>query len=277
MFALLASLLGATSREAACKPRCEPRDEYVPLEHGDGGGVFIPRELACGGNAHVIVMLHGNNGNKVPRVSLGGGRHLEEIARRLLDEGKILPVVLAEPVHFRVCWTGLYNDSFDFPGYRRKLERLLAERRIRVRSYSVTGHSGAGCCGGVYRAARAFAPLRFLGLIDTCYGSDDFFQDPHELFDGRGTIVLNASRGEPFYTGYRRFEEAFLGRAPLAVGCNTLVYRRCMRSALRPYYSFTTIRTDPRYHEEIPYDFFRTMLLRFFAGQGRAPATQGTE
>ena len=259
------------------RPRCAPKDEYVPIKHGDGGGVWIPREVACGGAVHVIVMLHGFNSDRVRNVSIGGGRQLEDHARALLDARRVRPVVLAEPIHFRVCGNGLYDDAFDFPAYREKLEQVLKGRHIRVLSYSVTAHSGSGCCGGVYRAAQAFAPVRFLGLIDTCYGGDNFFQAPRDHLDGRGTVVLNVSRGEPGYPGYRRFEEQLLGPDPVGVGCNTEVYRRCLRSARRPYYSFSTLRIDGPYHGDIPTDFFRTMLLRFFGRKTRAPATQGTE
>jgi hypothetical protein len=271
----------ALAAEAAAKvkpkPRCAPRDEFVPIAHGDGGGVWIPREVACGGAAHVVVMLHGFNSDRVKHVSIGGGRLLEDHARALLDARRVRPVVLAEPVHFRVCGNGLYDDAFDFPGYREKLDKVLKGRHIRVQSYSVTAHSGSGCCGGAYRAAQAFAPLRFLGLIDTCYGGDHYFHAPHDNLDGRGTVVLNVSRGEPGYPGYRRFEDRLLGPDPVGVGCNTEVYRRCLRSARRPYYSFSTVRLDGPYHGDIPTDFFRTMLLRFFGRKSHAPATQGSE
>jgi hypothetical protein len=267
----------AVAAPAKPRPRCAPRDELVPIKHGDGGGVWIPREVACGGAAHVVVMLHGFNSDRVKHVSIGGGRLLEDHARALLDARRVRPVVLAEPIHFRVCGNGLYDDAFDFPAYRQKLEAVLKARRIRVLSYSVTGHSGAGCCGGVYRAAQAFAPLKLLGLIDTCYGGDHYFRAPHDNLDGRGTIVVNVSRGEPGYPGYRRFEEQLLGPDPLGVGCNTEVYRRCLRSARRPYYSFSTVRIDGPYHGEIPTDVFRTLMLRVFGRKSRAPATQGTE
>ena len=272
-----AGAVAADAARAKAKARCAPKDEFVPLKHGDGGGVFIPREVACGGAAHVVVMLHGNNSNRVKAVSIGGGRLLEDHLRALLDAHRTRVVVLAEPVHFKACGSGLYDEAFDFPAYRAKLDKLLKGRRVRVLSYSVTGHSGAGCCGGVYRAAQAFAPLRFLGLIDTCYGGDHYFHAPHDNLDGRGTILINASRGEPGYPGFRLFEEQLLGPDPVGVGCNTEVYRRCLRSARRPYYSFSTVRIDGTYHGEIPTDFFRTMMLRVFGRKSRAPATQGTE
>ncbi|HEY3357600.1 MAG TPA: hypothetical protein VGQ83_30390 [Polyangia bacterium] len=249
---------------AAKAPRCQPKDELVPIKHGDGGGVWIPREVSCGGRAPVIIALHGNNGDRVSPVSVGGGRALDELARGLIKEHRIRPVILAEPVHFRACGSGLYNDGFDFRGYRAKLEKVLAARHIKVQSFSVTGHSGAGCCGGVYRAAEAFGPLRLLGLIDTCYGSTSYARAVREHFDGRGTIVLNASRGEPGYPHYRQFEHDVLGGRPLAVGCNADVYRRCLKSPHHPYFSFTTTRTEGSYHGEIPSDYYRTMLVRFF-------------
>jgi hypothetical protein len=258
----------APRTRASRPPRCQPKDEFVPLAHGDGGGVWIPKELACGGRAPVVIMLHGNNSDRVGHVSLGGGRTLEELARALMDEQEIRPVILAEPVHFRSCGGGLYGESYDFPGYRAKLEKLLASRHIQVQAYSVMGHSGAGCCGGVFRAAEAFGPLKLLGLIDTCYTSSNYARDVHEYFDDRGTIVCNVSRGEPAYARYRDYEQEVLGPHPFAIACNTDVYRRCLRSSRRPFYSLTTTRTDGPYHSEIPSDSYRTMLMRFFPAGG---------
>jgi hypothetical protein len=280
--ALIAALwlVGGWAAEAAAKPaprgrakaaRCQPKDEFVPLKHGDGGGVWLPKEVACGGRASVILMLHGNNTDRTRNVSLGGGRSLEDTARELIDEGRVRPVILAEPVHFKACGNGLYGDAYDFAGYRVKLEKLLGARRIRVQSYSVTGHSGAGCCGGVHRAAEAFAPVKLLGLIDTCYGSLLYAQSVHDGLDGRGVIVFNAARGEPGYPYYRRFEQDLLGPHPVAIPCNSEIYRRCLKSSRRPYYSFATARADGPYHSEVPTDYYRTMLVRFF-GTSRPPA-----
>jgi hypothetical protein len=259
-----ASARPAPKPRKAAPPRCVATDEFIPITHGDGGGVWIPREVACGGRAPVIIALHGNNGDRVAHVSIGGGRELDELARQLITARTIRPVILAEPVHFRACGTGLYNDAYDFRSYRAKLEQVLAARHIRVQSFSVTGHSGAGCCGGVYRAAEAFAPIRLLGLIDTCYGSTDYARAVHEHCDARGTIVFNASRGEPGYPHYRRFEHDLLGSRPLAVHCDSGVYRRCLKSPHEPFFSFTTTRTEGGYHAEIPTDYYRTMLVRFF-------------
>jgi hypothetical protein len=286
---LLASLLVAAlavtlaPTRAAAKPkaapaakpakatRCQPRDEFVPIAHGDGGGVWIPKEIACGGRAPLLIMLHGNNSDRTSHVSIGGGRALDDLARELIGDRRARPVLLAEPVHYRVCGTGLFNEAFDFRSYRAKLEQALAARHIRVQSYSVAGHSGAGCCGGVYRAAEAFGPLKLLGLIDTCYGSSVFSRSVHEYFDGRGTIVVNASRGEPGYPHYREFEQEVLGARPIAVHCNNEVYRRCLKHARRPYYSYTTTRTEGSYHGGIPTDFYRTVLTRFFPHDRRHP------
>jgi hypothetical protein len=256
---LLAPAIGA-ARPAA---RCIPRDEFVPIAHGDGGGVWIPREVSCGGAAPLILVLHGSNTDRVNHVSLGGGRALGKLARRLVDQRRARPVLLAEPVHFRSCGTGLYDEQFDFPAYRVKLEALLAIRRIRVTSYAVMGHSGAGCCGGVHRAAAAFGKIRLLGLVDVCYGSEAYATAVRERYDA-STVVLSISRGDGVFSGYPRFESRILGRQAAPVPCDRQLYRECLRSSGRPTFAFSTTRRDRRYHSEIPADALRTVLTRFF-------------
>jgi hypothetical protein len=239
------------------------RDEFVPIEHGDGGGVWIPREVSCGGAAPLILVLHGSNTDRVSHVSLGGGRALGKLARRLVDQRRARPVLLAEPVHFRSCGNGLYDEHFDFAAYRVKLEALLAVRRIRVTSYSVMGHSGAGCCGGVHRAAQAFGKVRLVSLVDVCYGNEAYAAAVNERYDD-STVVLSISRGTGVYEGYPRFQSRILGRRSLAVSCDRDLYRECLRSKDGSTYAFSTARRDRRYHSEIPSDALRTVLTRFF-------------
>jgi hypothetical protein len=213
--------------------------------------------------APLILVLHGSNTDRVGHVSLGGGRALGKLARRLVDQRRTRPVLLAEPVHFRSCANGLYDDSFDFAAYRVKLEALLAVRRIRVTSDSVMGHSGAGCCGGVHRAAQAFGKLRLLSLVDVCYGNEAYAAAVRERYDD-STVVLSISRGTGVYEGYPRFQSRILGRRSLAVSCDRELYRECLRSTDGSTYAFSTARRDRRYHSEIPSDALRTVLTRFF-------------
>jgi hypothetical protein len=271
LVAMLGLALGLPARATAAgtrrprQPVCHPQDGFIPIAHGDGGGVWIPRELWCGGNAPVIIMLHGNNSDHVQHVSLGGGRELGKLARRMISSGKSRPVVLAEPVHFQRCGTGLYGKDYDFPSYRIKLEAVLAVHGIRVKSYSVVGHSGAGCCGGVHRAADAFGPLKVFGVVDTCYGDPDYAGDINQRFADSRTVVFSASRGNTVYANFLRFERLLLGKKRTEVKCDAKRYRACVRSKAHPhFYSFRTARRDRRYHSEIPVDAYRTILARFF-------------
>jgi hypothetical protein len=261
--AALPLLLAPTVGAGRSVTRCIPHDEFVPIPHGDGGGVWIPREVSCGGAAPLILVLHGSNTDRVSHVSLGGGRALGKLARRLVDQRRARPVLLAEPVHFRSCGNGLYDEHFDFAAYRVKLEALLAVRRIRMTSYSVMGHSGAGCCGGVHRAARAFGKVRVVSLVDVCYGNEAYAAAVNERYDD-STVVLSISRGVGIFEGYGRFQSRILGRRSLAVSCDRELYRECLRSADGATYAFSTTRRDRGYHSEIPSDALRTILSRFF-------------
>jgi hypothetical protein len=100
--------------------------------------VWIPWEVACGGRAHVLIVLHGNQGDRDPAPALGGGRHVERIVRELMLAGMVRPVILAEPIHFSFCGDGhgqgLYSQGFSFAQYRELLEDLAAQRGIRILS-----------------------------------------------------------------------------------------------------------------------------------------------
>jgi hypothetical protein len=253
---------------AACRRH---RDVIVPLKYPDAGQVWIPREVVCGGRADVIILLHGNQGSRDPAPSVGGGRHLERLARSLIGAGAVRPVVLAEPVHYSVCNGGrdLFGSGFSFKEYRKRLFRLLGSYAIRPRTMAVVGHSGSGCCtnAGVFKAAEQLRPLRLLATSDTCYHSQSYSKRLREVLR-RGTVYLNISRGEPAYERYRTFETEMLGKRPRAVRpCRKSLYRRCLKSPRRPWYSYTTRRTDGGYHDSIPYLVLRTALLRFYGGR----------
>ncbi|HEY3352122.1 MAG TPA: hypothetical protein VGQ83_02655 [Polyangia bacterium] len=264
---------GAASRPAPCR---SDRDEIVPLHYPDAGQVWIPREVACGGRAEVVILLHGNQGSRDPAPSIGGGRHLERMTRSLMGAGSVRPIVLAEPVHYSSCGGGgdLYGGRMSFAEYKKRLYRLLGARKIRPGSISVIGHSGAGCCpgGGVFKAAEQIRPLRLLATSDTCYHSGAYSKRLHELL-GRGTVYLNISRGEPSYDHYKAFEAEMLGKKPRPFKpCDKTLYRRCVKHPGRPWFSYTTKRGDVGYHDHTPRLALRTALLRYFTGRKGAKA-----
>src|SRR5579883_201424 len=186
--------------------KCKRQDRLLPLRYLNGGAVWIPKEVSCGGLASLIVVLHGNMFDWDPHPNIGGGRNLQDYARAFLDRHLIRPVVLAEPVHKSYCGGhgDLYSGAFDFSIYRQKLMALLKENHVRVRDVSVIGHSGAGCCSdaGVFRAAQIWPQLYLFGTIDTCYNDSYYSIRPRQLFAKKKTILLNVTRGAPVYSGF---------------------------------------------------------------------------
>jgi hypothetical protein len=265
------------AEQAACR---NDRDEIVPLKHPDGGQVWIPREIGCGGRAEVIILLHGNQSGRDPAPSIGGGRHLERLARSLLSSGAVRPVVLAEPVQYSQCGSGrdLFGSGFSFVEYRKRLFRLLGARRIRPGSIAVIGHSGSGCClrAGVFKAAEQIKPLRLLATSDTCYHAQSYSDRLREVLRP-GTVYLNIARGEPAYERYKAFETEMLGTKPRPFKpCKKDLYRRCLKNPLRPWFSYTTKRGDAGYHDAIPFLVLRTALLRFY-GPRKKPKVSPVE
>jgi hypothetical protein len=271
----------AGQRGKGAKAECRrDRDEIVPLKYPDAGQVWIPREVGCGGRAEVVILLHGNQGNPSAAPSVGGGRHLERLARQLLSSGNIRPVILAEPVHYSSCGGGkdLFGGSTSFVEYRKRLFRLLGARKIRPASMAVIGHSGAGCCpnSGVFKAAEQLGRLKVLATSDTCYHSQIYAKRLHEVLKP-GTVYMNVSRGEPAYDRYKTFETEMLGKKPVPFRlCRKELYRRCVKHPGRPWFSYTTKRTDVGYHDAIPFLVLRNALLRHY-GPAKKPKVQAAE
>ena len=252
--------------------RCRPgEDVLLPLAYVDGGQMWIPWEVACGGRAHVLIVLHGNQGDRDPAPALGGGRHVERIVRELMSEGMVRPVILAEPIHFSFCGDGhgqgLYSEGFSFAQYRKLLEHLAAERGIRILSYSVLGHSASGCClaGGIFKAAEELKQLRLLVTSDTCY-SPLYARRLNEVLTP-DTLYLNITGRTLERPDYRRFERGVFSAEPALLDhCDPTLYRRCIRHASHPWYSFITRRGDLLYHSTIAKLAVRNALGLAFGG-----------
>jgi hypothetical protein len=268
-------------RGKAPKAECRrDRDELVPLKYPDAGQVWIPREVRCGGRAEVVILLHGNQGSPSSTPSVGGGRHLERLARQLLSSGNIRPVILAEPVHYSSCGGGrdLFGGAMSFVEYRKRLMRVLGERKIRPGSLAVIGHSGACCCpnSGIFKAAEQLGRLKVLATSDTCYHSQIYSKRLHEVLKA-GTVYMNVSRGEPSYDRYKTWETEMLGKKPVPFRlCRKELYRRCIKHPTRPWFSYTTKRTDVGYHDAIPFLVLRNALLRHY-GPAKKPKVVAPE
>ena len=82
---------------------------------------------------------------------------------------------------------------------------------------------------------------------------------------GPGTIYVNVARGEPAYDRYKAFEAEMLGKKPRPFKlCRKELYRRCIKNPARPWFSYTTIRTDAGYHDAVAYLALRNSLLRWY-------------
>lgn len=259
---------------AQAKRRCRKRDRLVPLKYTHGGQVFLPRRISCGGTAPVIILLHGNNPRLDRHPSLGGGRKLEKRISAYIRKRFIWPVVLAEPVHHGTCQKkgkrgGLpvvFGGRFSFRIYRKKLARLLRRHGIRVRSWSVVAHSGAGCCpgAGIFALAKVFPRLYLYGTSDTCYSSPFYATFPAKRFARTRTRVVNICRGHPSYPGYRRYERLLLGRRPRRFRCDGTYYKRCVKHPSKRWYAYVTKRATVRSHTQVLTEFMKTILFKFF-------------
>jgi hypothetical protein len=273
--------LKAGTRGKGEKAPCRrDRDEIVPLKYPAAGQVWIPREVGCGGRAEVVILLHGNQGSPSAAPSVGGGRHLERLARTLISSGAVRPVVLAEPVQYSSCGGGrdLFGSGFSFVEYKKRLFRLLGARKIRPTSLAVIGHSGSGCCpnAGVFKAAEQLGRLKLLATSDTCYHSQSYSKRLQEVLKP-GTIYVNVARGEPAYDRYKTFETELLGKKPVPFRlCRKELYRRCIKHPTRPWHSYTTKRTDAGYHDAIPFLALRNSLLRWY-GPKKKPKVMPAE
>lgn len=279
---LLAILLGLASAPAQARRRrrCVRRDRLVPLHYLQGGQVFIPARISCGGTAPVIILLHGNNQRFDRHPSLGGGRHLERLVSKYVRGRMVWPVVLAEPVHHGACAKAdkrhglpdVFGPPFDFRVYRRKLQALLRRHGIRVRSWSLLAHSGSGCCpgGGIYAASRVFRRVYVFGTSDTCYGSPFYADFILKHFSGTRTRVLNTCRGISAHPDYRAYERRLVGRRPRRFRpCDARYYKRCLRSRSHFFYAYVTKPTTVQSHNQVFTEFVKTVLFKFFRRRRR--------
>ena len=230
----------------------------------------------------MVIMLHGNNRGLDLHPSLGGGRNLERQISKYIRKRMIWPVVLAEPVHHGTCskpgqrggLPPVFGGNFSFHVYKRKLEQVLRKHGIRIRSWSVVAHSGAGCCpnAGIFAATRVFKRLHVYGTSDTCYGNPVYAAFPAKQFAGTRTRVINICRGTAGYAGYRNYERQLFGRRPLGVRCHRTYYKRCVRKRGKQWYAYVTKHATVPSHERVFTEFMKTMLFKFFRRRVRRKA-----
>ncbi|NOY90720.1 MAG: hypothetical protein GXP55_05870 [Deltaproteobacteria bacterium] len=253
-------------------------DELIDLPYPDRGALWVPREAACGGDFDLLVMLHGINPSSATHSSLGGGRNLQQLARALLDEGRITPLILAEPVHFQASSSRLYGAEYDPVEHLSRITSELEARGIRLSSISFSGHSGAGCNrdNGLYKVLEMqdalvprFAPsFRLVGFADVCYGPAYHAEIPTRT--GRGLTLVNMLATMATDTEADAFEAAFLGSAT-AFDCDPRSWRSCRRHASERWCSYRGDLSTGIDHDTAPYWFFREVVPRVF---GTDPARE---
>jgi hypothetical protein len=265
--------VGLTTDAAARRRRCLRRDKLVKLKYTHGGQVWIPARIACGGTAPVIVLLHGNNAALDRHPSLGGGRHLEKLVSKYVRSRQIWPVVLAEPIHHGTCsknrgnLPSVFGQGFNFKVYRQKLTRLLRKHGIRVRSWSLMAHSGAGCCpgAGIFAAVQAFPRLYIYATSDTCYGSPFYANFIITHFLRKRTRVVNTCRGAAGYPAYKRYERTFIGKRFASCGrIDPNYYARCRRRPHKFWYAYVTKPTGVKSHNQVFQEIVKTLLYKHF-------------
>jgi len=254
---------------AACP---DGTDELIPIDYPDRGALWIPKEASCGGSFDLLVMLHGINPSSSTASSLGGGRNLEELARAFLDQGRIEPVILAEPVHFQGSSTQLYGSEYDPVEHLRRITAELDARGITLSSISFSGHSGAGCDqnNGLYKVLETrdalvprFAPsFRLIGFVDVCYGGAYHSEIPLTTAGDLTLVNMLATMGTEAQAD--TLESALL-ETPTPFACDARSWRSCMRHPSKPWCSYRGDLPTGIDHDTAPYWFFREVIPRVFS------------
>jgi hypothetical protein len=128
----------------------------------------------------LVVFIHGLNTERIKYRWMGGGNEgdVRRIVQKLVEEGKIPPVVVAAPssiVPASVTNAVTSWPAFDLDGFVEKTRAALAGvATIDTSRIIVAAHSGGGCNahGGIATAIRAKLPVHAALVIDTCMLQD---------------------------------------------------------------------------------------------------------
>lgn len=240
-------------------------DEIVEVAYPDKGRVYVPKEAHCGGRFDLIIVMHGDQAN-IFRTAPNLGEapesnRLDVIVRGLIDDKKSRPVLLAEPVENN--WTcNLWDeDGFSPTYYISKVKEAMAARKIEIGTISVFGHSRGACClnGGVYRMGQVIPNLKLWGKSDGCYKDEGFNAYPEKVLAKTNTVVFTLQKSSRLKdTGHL---EAFTGKSPQSIACDSKDLKSCYKHPTREWYSF---QSDSLQHREIPKLFIQEILTRFF-------------
>jgi len=238
-------------------------DELVEVDYPDSGGLWIPHEAACGGDFPLVILLHGENGDRERHLLVGGYLDIAKTVRDLIDAGKMRPVLLAEPVELGSMQNNLYVGKWDPVEHLAKLKPVLESRKIRAISLGYIGHSAAGCNakGGLYEVLSRINELEprltLWNAADICYLGNYHWREPARVLARRGVTMINLHVAHP--TG--GFENGMdLGKVlPCPDG-----YKKCATHRRENWCSFRAKRGTEAIHRNATTLFVRDLLPRVY-------------
>jgi hypothetical protein len=188
-----------------------------------------PHCLLAGGRP-LIVYLHGINktaAESYPPLD-DKKEHMGRLAAKLIDDGKVTPLVIAAPTEYsNTPWGG-----FDLAAFVDAVAAQLADQSVKIDydNVSVVGHSGAGGYDkrGMNKIAAAGAKfgehkLKVFGLADTCMTADNAKAYAAGLKDNDTTAIFGMYKttgGWPAHDSPAAFAKALgaTAKATLAEG-----------------------------------------------------------
>lgn len=186
--------------------------------NGNAARVWAHPHCFHSGPRPLVVSLHGINAKarqKYPALD-DKSLHMGKLAEKLIDDGKVTPLLIAAPTHFSDSPWG----DFDLAKFVAAVEKAVAAASVEVDedAVSVVGHSGAG--GYPHKGMNKLAAegaefgghkLRVFGLTDTCITTDNAKAYADGLKENSVTAIYALHKGAggwPSYGGSQTFARA---------------------------------------------------------------------
>ncbi|MDP2750523.1 MAG: hypothetical protein Q8O89_06855, partial [Nanoarchaeota archaeon] len=128
------------------------------------GYMWVPPD-AKAGNYHLIIYLHGTESNANAVVNFDD---VAAVADKFVNKNSHVPFIIVGPET-----SGQYFDDFSansvLKDAQAKLNSVSDGIKIDPSKVSLTGHSGAGCQGGLVKTGTIYSQKFYaMGLIDSC-------------------------------------------------------------------------------------------------------------
>ena len=176
---------------------------------GNTARVWAHPHCALAGHRPLVIALHGINGkNRHKHPALDeNGVHVGKLADKLIEDGKVTPVVIAAPTEFS---DGPWS-SFEIAKFVGEVEKQVAASGVQIDwdEVSIMGHSGAG--GGSGRGLNKIADqggafdkhkLKVFGIADTCITSENAKHYQDGLADNAVTAIYALHKGTGGWVAY---------------------------------------------------------------------------